>query len=456
MSLVSFLLSSVEYIIRQTPYVFRPLRRLRTFYVIQTQFHRMTAPIGQAHPSRVLYLTKRILAVLFLGLGIYLILNFSRFLGGSFDTIQNGKPLSFTLLFIAGTLTGFHCAGMCGALVVGYTVRSANEGGSRYLTHFYYGAGKTLSYTVIGGLFGALGAFVTFTPFMRGMAGLIAGVFLILFGLSTLRVFQPLSRFRLRTPGFIMRWVGGALRRNSNPFVIGLLNGLMIICGPLQAMYIMAAGTGNPIEGAEMLLAFGLGTLPLMMGFGMLASALSRQFAPMLVRASGIVVVVLGIIMFNRGYLMVKTGEDMHAGMMAHGGHDMAAEAPEMMMVHTEITRPGPITEKPTLKVGEPVNWMIGGEGLSACGGQISVPTVGLVFDIHPGMNQIQFTPRQAGEISWSCNKGGIRGSFEAAVAPESPQKSAGSSEIPMAVRIRELLEKTATAIEALRGQLHP
>ena len=85
---------------------------------------------------------------------------------------------------------------------------------------------------------------------MRGVAGLVAGVFLLLFGLSTLRIFAPLARFRLRTPGFIMRWLGGALRRYSNPFVIGLLNGLMIICGPLQAMYIMAAGTGDPVEGA--------------------------------------------------------------------------------------------------------------------------------------------------------------------------------------------------------------
>jgi sulfite exporter TauE/SafE len=261
------------------------------------------------------------MVIAILCLGLYFLLNFSLFLGGHFEAPRDGQPLSLALLFIAGTLTGFHCAGMCGALVVGYTVKTAAEGGAKYLTHLYYGVGKTLSYTIIGGLFGALGSVISFTPFMRGFAGLAAGVFLLLFGLATLRVFAPLARFQLKTPGFLMRWVGAALRRNTHPFVIGLLNGLMIICGPLQAMYVMAAGTGSPVEGARMLFVFGLGTLPLMMGFGFMASALSRQFAPGLVRASGLIVVALGVIMLNRGYAMMTTGTDLHAG-MNHAEHE--------------------------------------------------------------------------------------------------------------------------------------
>lgn len=191
--------------------------------------------------------------VMLLVAGIYFLLNFSSFLSGNFSAPSSHEPLSFALLFIAGTFTGFHCAGMCGSLVIGYTVRAANKGGAKYLTHLYYGVGKTLSYTVIGGIFGALGSVVTFTPFMRGVAGLLAGVFLLLFGLSSLRLL-PVSRdLQFRAPPFLMKHLGGLLRRASSPFVIGLLNGLMIICGPLQAMYILAAGTGSPVEGAKML-----------------------------------------------------------------------------------------------------------------------------------------------------------------------------------------------------------
>lgn len=401
--------------------------------------------------ARLASLLRRIVIVSALGMALYLVLNFSQFLGGQFETPGNGQPLSLALLFIAGTLTGFHCAGMCGALVVGYTVRAASEGGTKYLTHLYYGAGKTLSYTVIGGLFGALGSIVTFTPFMRGVAGLAAGVFLVLFGLSTLRVFAPLGRFQLKTPGVIMRWVGKALRRNTNPFVIGLLNGLMIICGPLQAMYIMAAGTGNPVEGAKMLFVFGLGTLPLMMGFGFLASALSRQFAPKLVRASGVIVVALGIIMLQRGHAMIG-GVDPHAA-MGHADHAAAGAdggAPAPQSIHTMLERTGPVADQPVVIVGTPVRWMLMGESLADCGGWVSMEALQQTWELTPGMSTFEFTPTEPGLLHWQCAAGGIEGDFRVEAA------AIRLPEIPMAAKIRELIEKSSSALEALRRQLHP
>src|SRR5512134_498499 len=59
---------------------------------------------------------------------------------------------------------------------------------------------------------------------------------------------------------YVKQMVAVEFDRRS-PLVIGLLNGLMLGCGPLQAMYIMAAGTGSAQEGATMLFFFGLGTL---------------------------------------------------------------------------------------------------------------------------------------------------------------------------------------------------
>ena len=66
-----------------------------------------------------------------LAASLYFILNFGGFIGERFDTESSAQPLSFALLFIAGTLTGFHCAGMCGSLVVGYTVKMASDGSWR-------------------------------------------------------------------------------------------------------------------------------------------------------------------------------------------------------------------------------------------------------------------------------------------------------------------------------------
>lgn len=383
--------------------------------------------------------------------GIYFLLNFSSFLNGSFSVPHSQEPLSFALLFVAGTFTGFHCAGMCGSLVIGYTVRAANQGGSKYLTHLYYGAGKTLSYTVIGGIFGALGSIVTFTPFMRGVAGLVAGVFLLLFGLSSLRLL-PVSRdLQFKTPPFLMRHLGGMLRRTSSPFVVGLLNGLMIICGPLQAMYILAAGTGSPIEGAKMLFFFGLGTLPLMMGFGFLASALSTQVAPKLVRVSGVIVIALGIIMLQRGYLMVSTGEDVHAAM----GHSspLSMESSTHAMVHTQIDQAGPILEAPILEVGEEVQWMVKGNALAQCGGALSLKEQKADYVLGSNGGQFRLRPEKVGPLHWRCESGFSEGAFDVR-----PRRTASLNlpSLPMAEQIAHMIEISSGVLETLRRQLHP
>ena len=100
-----------------------------------------------------------------------------------FDTewiSQGGEPditqhMGLGLIFLLGLLTGFHCVGMCGGFVLSYTADDASAGRPSYLSHLLFGAGKTLSYTLIGATFGLLGAFVAFTPMLRGVAGMLAG-----------------------------------------------------------------------------------------------------------------------------------------------------------------------------------------------------------------------------------------------------------------------------------------
>ncbi len=385
-------------------------------------------------------------------LGIYLLLNFSSFLSGGFSVPTSHEPLSYALLFVAGTFTGFHCAGMCGSLVIGYTVRAANQGGgSKYLTHLYYGAGKTLSYTVIGGLFGALGSIVTFTPFMRGLAGLFAGIFLLLFGLSSLRLLPGSRDLQFRVPPSLLKHLGLLLRRSSSPFVIGLLNGLMIICGPLQAMYIMAAGTGSPVEGAKMLFFFGLGTLPLMMGFGFLATALSAQVAPRLVRVSGAIVIALGVIMLQRGYLMLSTGADVHAAM----GHTspLGTETGRPLMVHTQIDQRGPLEERPILEVGQEIQWMIMGKALSQCGGGVSLIEQKGTYEFGSEGGKFLLQAERVGLLHWRCRSGFSEGTFD--VRP-SEEKNLTTQNLPMVAQIIRLIERSAKSLESLMQQMHP
>ena len=85
----------------------------------------------------------------------------------------------------------------------------------------------------------------------------------------------------------------------------------MIACGPLQALYIMAAGTGSMVEGAKILFVFALGTLPVMLGFGYFASFISGKMTHKILKASGAMVIILGLLMLNNGLLLTGSGWDV-------------------------------------------------------------------------------------------------------------------------------------------------
>ncbi len=204
-------------------------------------------------PPNFHIILRKILVVTLALLGIAFILWLDSWFTTYVDLSNFNEHLSVGLLVLIGFLTGFHCVGMCGPLILSYATKNARAGYQSHIAHLLYGFGKTVSYTTIGALLGAFGAIVAFTPYTRGAVGMAAGVFLILFGMHMLEVFPALSHFQFRTPGFVMRFIGKEYRKHSNPFVIGLLNGLMIICGSLQAMYVMAAGTGSWLEGAKIL-----------------------------------------------------------------------------------------------------------------------------------------------------------------------------------------------------------
>ena len=385
--------------------------------------------------------------------------------GGAPDISQH---MSLYLIFVLGLLTGFHCIGMCGGFVLSYTADDARAGRRSYLSHLLYGAGKTLSYTTIGAMFGLLGAVVAFTPLLRGVAGMMAGAFLIVFGLNMLGLFAPLRRFRLGLPTPLQAFVERQAHSQHRPFVIGLLNGLMIACGPLQAMYVMAAGTGSAFEGAKMLFAFGVGTLPVLMSFGVLTTLVSGSLTHRLLKVSGVIVVVLGAVMINRGLILTGSGYDLRSIVAAlsrtskpspqpssdsqspaPAGRSQPTSAsatttqptpvrparPAFQTITMDVIRSGFSPNHFVLSKGVPVHWIINGKQITTCNHRIVVPSLNLEFDVKKGRQVIEFTPDKAGVIPWSCWMGMLHGEFEviegpiagteqSPIAPEAPASS--------------------------------
>jgi uncharacterized protein len=327
-----------------------------------------------------------------------------------------GEQTSLILLFFAGILTGFHCIAMCGGFVVSYTAKNAIQGHKSYIQHFIYGGSKVLSYAIIGGIFGLVGGIIAFSVGARGWIAIFAGVFMIfyslnMFGLKWFRKFQI-------NPKFLSKTISGASKSAKGPYraplITGLLSGLFIACGPLQAMYLYAMGSGSFFNGFVSLAVFGLGTLPIMIGFGSFATVISHKATKRILKISAILVLILGIVMLNRGLTVIGsefTYDALKESIIKPETGSVIIQN-GYQEIYMEVTRTGWNPNSFALTKGIPVKWNIDVKELTGCNNQIIVQDYNLDFKLKKGLNTIEFTPDKTGTVRWSCWMGMIPGSF--------------------------------------------
>ncbi len=190
------------------------------------------------------------------------------------------------LAFAAGLVGGVHCVGMCGGFVL--LAGTAARGG--WLFH----VGRLAGYAALGALAGLAGHTLDLGGAALGLHRLrflAAGALLLLFGLGFLGV---LPRRWLEPGAGALTRLFAAIRRRGGPFawlLLGLPIGLLP-CGLLYPMYALAAGSGSPAEGALILLAFGLGTTPVLGGATAVLARLQVRTRVQLLRAAGVVMLV--------------------------------------------------------------------------------------------------------------------------------------------------------------------
>ena len=163
------------------------------------------------------------------------------------------QSMSYGILFVIGLITSVHCLAMCGGINLSQNLKgkaNATPNGVRgkLMPGFLYNTGRVISYTIIGGIVGALGSVISFSGAAKGIVAILAGVLMLLMGLNMLNIFPWLHRFSIRMPKFLGQKISAG-KSSRSPFIVGLLNGLMP-CGPLQTMQLYALGTGSFLGGA--------------------------------------------------------------------------------------------------------------------------------------------------------------------------------------------------------------
>jgi sulfite exporter TauE/SafE len=200
--------------------------------------------------------------------------------------------------FLLGLVGSAHCAGMCGPLALALPHRGRGAG-SFLAGRLLYNLGRIVTYAVMGAVFGTIGQGVALAGVQRWVSlGLGAA---ILIGLCVSPRFAgaiPVARGVSRLKAAL----GKLLQQRAMPAMlgIGMLNGLLP-CGLVYAAGAAATATGNMVSGAQYMIAFGLGTLPMLLAISLLGTRLQLALRFKVQRLIPVTLAIVGLLLVLRG-----------------------------------------------------------------------------------------------------------------------------------------------------------
>jgi sulfite exporter TauE/SafE len=201
---------------------------------------------------------------------------------------------------VLGLLGGGHCLGMCGGLMGALTLAIPPEQrGRRLRLLMAYNLGRILSYACAGLLLGLAGWALASSPAAMALR-VVAALLLIAMGLYLAGWWSGLTRIEALGRG-LWRHIQPAASRlmpvSSVPraLLLGALWG-WLPCGLVYSTLLWAASQGNAGYSAALMLAFGLGTWPILLATGLAAERVNAVLRRRSVRvAGGVLVVLFGI-----------------------------------------------------------------------------------------------------------------------------------------------------------------
>lgn len=223
---------------------------------------------------------------------------------GMAEVVNAAGGFDYTLAFIAGFLGSGHCLGMCGALVSGYFMNSGRQ--RSYWPYLMYQVSRISVYSLIGITAALLGVVLV----SGGLFGKIQSILQMLIGIVVIGLAFGIlgwlpwqGSLRLLPAQWLRK--GYAASKQQGPLggamLAGILNGMMP-CPLTFAMAVKATTATSLFEGGSLMLAFGAGTLPMMLFISVAFGRIKANIRGMMYKAAAAIMVVMGINTFYRGF----------------------------------------------------------------------------------------------------------------------------------------------------------
>jgi hypothetical protein len=216
------------------------------------------------------------------------------------------NDLTYFSMFMLGIFGTGHCIGMCGPLVIAFPARSG-----KFASHLYYHLGRILTYVIIGCVMGGIGAglaeiagatggnYPIWIARIQMGVSFVAALFLLVFGLARLGIIREPGWMAMASPDKIpgyRKLLKSAFSntRQAEMLLLGMMMGFLP-CGLSFAAFTRALPSGSPINGAALVLAFALGTVPGLLLLGTGASGLARRYQSHLDILAGLLLIFMAV-----------------------------------------------------------------------------------------------------------------------------------------------------------------
>lgn len=358
---------------------------------------------------------------------------------GVADFLSLNSSSSLITFFGFGLLAGISsCAALVGGIVLSMSKQwnglySDDAAPSKKIQpHLMFNTGRVVSYVVLGGVLGLIGSRLQISPQFTAFLIIAISFLMIALGLQMLGV-KAFRKFQIAAPKSAIRYIANEnnFQGKYMPFLMGAAT-FFLPCGFTITAQGLALLSGNAFQGALIMGAFALGTVPMLLFIGLSSVKFSSKphLAERFSKMAGFLVLffalfnmsnqanVLGFTGFNNLTIagQTQTQPQTQTAKVKVDDKDLPAIVDEKQVIKMTASGSGDSPNYFKVRAGVPVRWEITGASSLGCNGAIiSSSLFSGAVQLTPGKVSVkEFTPQTAGKYRFSCTMGMITGIIEA------------------------------------------
>jgi uncharacterized protein len=328
-----------------------------------------------------------------------------------------GSQINVFIAVLMGVVASLStCLALTGGIVMSFGATAhvherKNHLLARAMPHLYFHLGRIGGFVLLGGILGAIGSKINYSLTFTGYLTILIAVVMFYIGLQILNIVPNITKLGFHLPKFLSKHIHSleGSDHHAAPLVIGALT-FFLPCGFTQTMQLAAVSSQSFWEGALIMGAFAIGTLPVLLSIGIGSTYAHKQKMNFFYQIIGVLIIFFSVYSFNSG--LVLAGSEHTLDFWNRAGDSAAAMIQDgVQVVQMDVDwsfKPSQFEVKKDI----PVRWEINGINVSGCSNEIVIPSLGIRQKINQGLNVVEFTPVKEGVLPFSCWMGMIGGQF--------------------------------------------